>query len=285
MKHLIIVLLFFNFPFCLQAFFTGDSLNYLTSKDTIFITIGNYQEKIFEHRVAPKQTLYSLAKFYGLSLSEIYYYNPELEDSEIAVNQPIKIPIPNRAIKRYKDKDFLANKHVPVCYVVKPGDTMYGISKRVFEMPIDTILARNNLKSFTLSPGQVLKMGWMHIGGIPESYRKFRGHPAWKNNQSYRDRYLHERQIKQEYLERGIAHWQKESKIDSDFLALHRLAPINSIIAINNPMNNRTLYVKVIGRIPDAVYADNVIVVISPKAATLLGARDANFFVKMRYLK
>jgi LysM repeat protein len=284
MKHLIIAFLFL-FPIKLQAFFTGDSLNYLNFKDTIFITTGNYQEKIFEHQIAPRQTLYSLAKFYGLSLTEVYYYNPELEDAELAIGQAIKIPIPNMAIKRYKDQDFEADKHIPVCYKIKPGDTMYGISKRIFEMPIDTILARNNLTSFTVSPGQILKMGWMHIGGIPESYRKFRGHPLWKNNQAYRNQFFQGRQVKKEFLERGIAHWQKESKQQSEFLALHRKAPINSIIAINNPMNNRTLYAKVIGRIPDAVYENNVVVVLSPKAAMLLGARDANFFVKMRYLK
>ncbi len=284
MKRLIITSLLF-FSFYIQVFSTGDSINYLSIKDTIFIMTGNYQEKIFEHHIAAKQTLYSLAKFYGLSLTEIYYYNPELEDEEIAINQAIKIPIPNRAIKRYKDENFQANKHVPVCYKVKHGDTMYGISKRIFEMPIDTILARNNLASFTLSPGQILKMGWMHIDGIPESYRKFRGHPLWKNNQVYRNRYIQDRQVKKEYLERGIAHWQKESNMEGEFLALHRKAAINSIIAINNPMNNRTLYAKVIGRIPGAVYEDNVVVVLSPKSAMLLGARDANFFVKMRYLK
>ncbi len=284
MKHLIIILLF-SFPLCLQAFFTGDSLNYLSLKDTIFITTGNYQEKIFVHHIAAKQTLYSLSKFYGLSLAEVYYYNPELEDAEIAIDQAIKIPIPNRAIKRYKGDDFEGDKHIPVCYKVKVGDTMYGISKRVFEMPIDTILRRNNLTTFTISPGQILKMGWMNIEGIPESYRKFRGHPLWKNNKVYRDRYYQARQVKKEYLERGIGHWQKKSNQQGEFLALHRKAPINSIIAINNPMNNRTLYAKVIGRIPDAVYANNVVIVISPKAAMLLGARDANFFVKMRYLK
>jgi len=284
MKHLITTFLLI-FPFCLQAFFTGDSLNYLSLKDTIFITTGNYQEKIFEHHIAPKQTLYSLSKFYGLSLAEVYYYNPNLEDEEIAIGQGIKIPIPNMAIKRYKSQDFNPNKHVPVCYIVRHGDTMYGISKRVFEMPIDTILARNNLATFTISPGQILQLGWMQIDGIPEDYRKFRGHPLWKNNQVYRNRYVQDRQVKKEYLERGIARWQKESEQQGEFLALHRKAPINSIIAINNPMNNRTLYAKVIGRIPEAVYDDKVIVVLSPKDAMLLGARDANFFVKMRYLK
>jgi len=284
MKHFIITLLF-SFPLYLQAFFTGDSLNYLSLKDTIFITTGNYQEKIFEHHISRNQTLYSLAKFYGLSLAEVYYYNPDLEDAEISIDQAIKIPIPNRAIKRYKGTDFEDDKHIPVCYKVKTGDTMYGISKRVFETPIDTILARNNLTTSTISPGQISKMGWMNIEGIPESYRKFRGHPLWKNNKVYRNHYHQARQIKKEYLERGIAHWQKESNQQGEFLALHRKAPINSIIAINNPMNNRTLYVKVIGRIPNAVYENNVIVVISPKAALLLGGRDANFFIKMRYLK
>ncbi len=272
-------------PVCINAFTTGDSINYLSLKDTIFITIGNHQEKIFEHRVAPKQTLYSLARFYGLTFTELYFYNPELEASEIAIGQPIKIPIPNRAIIRYKDKDFKADEHIPVCYKVRHGDTMYGIAKRVFEMPIDTVLSRNNLNSFTLSPGQILEMGWMHVGGIPQNYRRSRGHTLLDSNRDYRNKYFQDRNIKKEYAQQGIAHWQKESTLQGEFLALHREAPINSIISINNPMNNRTLYAKVIGRIPEAVYADNVIVVITPKSAMLLGARDANFFTKLRYLK
>ena len=53
----------------------------------------HYQEKIFEHHISSKQTLYSLSKFYGLSLSEVYYYNPEFQGSySIKTVLPVLVP-------------------------------------------------------------------------------------------------------------------------------------------------------------------------------------------------
>jgi hypothetical protein len=49
-------------------------------------------------------------------------------------------------------------------------------------------------------------------------------------------------------------------------------------------MKNRTAYAKVIGRIPDRAYGDEIIVVLSPSVAKMLGARDPKFFVEIRYL-
>jgi len=49
-------------------------------------------------------------------------------------------------------------------------------------------------------------------------------------------------------------------------------------------MNDRIIYAKVIGRIPEA-YERNIEVVLSPEAARKLGARDPRFFVKTTYLK
>ena len=50
-------------------------------------------------------------------------------------------------------------------------------------------------------------------------------------------------------------------------------------------MNNRKVYAKVIGRIPENVYGSDVVVVISSKVANFLGAKDPRFFVRVRYLK
>jgi len=49
-------------------------------------------------------------------------------------------------------------------------------------------------------------------------------------------------------------------------------------------MSSRTLYAKVIGRIPEG-YERNIEVVLSPEAARKLGARDPRFFVKTKYSK
>lgn len=282
-KYLLVFTLLF--PFMLQADYTGDSLQYLTTKDTIFLELGPYQEKIFEHYIEPRQTLFSLAKFYGLRLEELYFHNPNLQENVISPGQMIRVPIPRKAIKRYRNPDFDRAKHIPVCYVIKKGDTMYNISKRVFEMPVDTIMIRNQLTDFTLSPGQVLQIGWMSLEGIPAHFRRNYTHPVWKRNQTLKYRYLRQKQTKTERLERGVAYWQKNTKSGNELYALHRYAPINSIIAVTNPMKNRTVYVKVIGKMPSSVYGDNVVVVLSSKAANMLGAKDARFFVKVKYLR
>jgi len=264
---------------------TGDSVQYLSIQDTIFLDIAAYQEKVFYHYIAPKQTLYSLSKFYGLSVDELYYYNPKLKGNSISIGQGIKIPIPNKSIIRYKYKNFNDDKHVPICYRIKKGDTMFNLAKRIFKMPIDTVMVRNDLESFTLSLGQTLQLGWMSIDGIPETNRKFRGHPIWKRNDAMRRKYNQHREVKKEHVQRGVAFWQKQQKEGSKLYALHRNAPINSIIAVTNPMKKRTVYVKVIGRMPESVYEDNVKVVVSSTAAKMLGAKDARFYVQVRYTK
>ena len=70
----------------------------------------------------------------------------------------------------------------------------------------------------------------------------------------------------------------------SDLYALHREAPVNSIISVTNPMTSRTAYVKVLGKIPD-FYEENVVIVLSPAVANMLGALDPNFFVQVQYFK
>ncbi|MEL6863291.1 MAG: LysM peptidoglycan-binding domain-containing protein [Bacteroidota bacterium] len=267
------------------AFCTGDSLRYLTPKDTIFLQLDLFQEKIFEHRLEKGQTLYSLARFYGLSMEELYYFNPEVQEQNIPIGQVLRIPIPNRSIIRYKGAEFEENKHIPICYIVKPGDSLYGISKRIFKMPIDSMANRNNMPSYELSIGQVLQIGWMNIDGIPSKYRKNRLSPQWRKSVQLRGTYTQQAGGKREFQEQGVAYWQKDGKQKTDLYALHRKAPLNSVIAISNPMKKRTVYAKVIGRIPESVYGDEVKVVISSRTAKLLGARDARFFVKLKYLR
>ncbi|MBK7870109.1 MAG: LysM peptidoglycan-binding domain-containing protein [Saprospiraceae bacterium] len=262
---------------------TGDSLSYLTPKDTIFLSVDEFGEKIFEHHIERKQTLFSLGKFYGLSVEELYYYNPGLKENVISVGQAIKVPIPNGAIIRYKQKGFDEKNHIPVIYVVKKGDTMFGVAKRFFRMEISEVMQRNSITTETLSVGQHLLMGWMSLEGIPAEYHDVGGSPMTRRNNAMRKIYFREQGKAKEKEHQGVAFWQKQSKEDSDFYALHRYAAVNSVIEVNNPMSKVTVYVKVIGKIPDTAYDNNVAVVLSPLAAKTLGARDPRFFVKVKY--
>lgn len=262
---------------------TGDSTRYLVPKDTIFLNVNETGEKLFEHKIERKQTLFSLAKFYGLSVEELYYYNAGLKEESISPGDKVLIPIPNRAIIRYKVQGFKAWKHVPVYYVVKKGDTMFRVAKTIFKMPVDTILLRNRLQSETVKIGQCLQIGWMNMDGIPEDYRQEVGSPLTRKNNALYKVYNREQGDRKVKEHQGVAYWQKNSKEDSDLYALHREAHRNSIIAVTNPMNKSVIYVKVIGKIPDTAYGNEVVVILSPLAAKALGAKDPRFFVKVKY--
>lgn len=267
----------------MKAKATGDSLHYLTPKDTIFLSIDNFGEKIFEHRIERKQTLFSLGQFYGLSVEELYWYNPGLKEGVVSVGHPIKIPLPNRAILRYRPKDYDPFKYVPIYYVVKKSDTMFSIAKRYFRMEISEIKERNHLSSETLRIGQKLHIGWMKIEAIPAAWQGDQENPLLRKSNALGKIYERERGKKKDMEHQGVAFWQKESKEDSDFYALHRHAAVNSIIRVVNPMSRIEIYVKVIGKIPDSAYGDDVVVVLSPIAAKALEARDPRFFVRVNY--
>ena len=265
--------------------FTGDSLRYLTPQDTIFLTTGLYGQKIFTHTMESNQTLYSLSRFYGLSLDELYFYNPKNEGGRYGVGSKIKIPIPNRSIIRYRPVNYIDPDYIPIYYVVQKGETMYHIARRLFKLPIDTIMDRNNLIEPILSVGHKLRIGWMSIKGVPKEFRGSRGrHPLWNKSLTYKRKYDAERGRKKEYARKGPAVYIEGTKSTSDLLVMHKYAPIGSIVQITNPLKRRTIYAKVVAKTPPT-YDINVEIVVSPRVGKMLGARDKKFYVKTRYLR
>ena len=264
---------------------SADSIQYLNRVDTIFLEIGVFKSKTFKHTIAPSQTLYSLAKFYGLTVDGLLQYNPEIEDNVVSIEQKINIPIPNKAIIRYKDEDFDHYGHVPIYYIVKPGDSLYGIAKRVFRMPVEIVKERNGLTSDIISIGQKLLVGWMSINGIPEEFQQARLTPDARRNLLIKQQFLTAKGGRKEYQQSGPAFWQKNSSMQAGNYALHNKARINSQIVVSNPMMGKKVLLTVIGRIPGAVYPSDVIVVVSPSIAKKLGAKDPRFFTKVKYYR
>lgn len=262
---------------------TGDSTKYLTAKDTLFVSLdGATGEKIFEHHIAAKQTLYSLARFYGLNEEELYPYNPNLKSNKLGIGQIVRVPIPNAAIRRFKTGDFKQWRFAPIVFVVKKGDNLFNISKRLFHMPIDSVAKWNKLPNPTVVPGQRLLVGWMSLDGVPDTMRSLR-----KSSAEMRSKLLEASFSRQKkaFDERGAAFWQTKGNSKTDLYCLHRTAKKGTIIAVTNTMTNRTAYAKVIGKMPQNVYGHETVVVVAPSVAKLLGAKDEKFFVKVRYVQ
>ena len=287
MKHITTIILML-FSISIFGSTRLDTVPYLTTQDSVFLSIDKANQKIIDHKLEEGQTMYSLAKFYGLELIELLYFNAALKDeNEIPLGTIVKIPIPNRAIKRYQTNNFDESKHARIFYEVKKGETLYHIAKRLFKMPVEDIQSRNNLVDFTLQPGQILHLGWISTDGVPLKIRSGKIlPPEWAESKWKARSYMQAKGIKRELGETGVAFWYRNSKNTTDQYALHHAAPIGSIIEITNPMNERTVHVKVTGRPSSKVYyGENVVIVLSHKTARMLGARDPRFYVKVKYLK
>lgn len=266
---------------------TGDSLHYLTAKDTVFLQSGNTYQKIFEHTFEEGQTLYSLAKFYGLRVKDLEGYNSFLKKRAVNVGDKIRIPIANRMIIRYQEDDFKAKNHVPVYYIVNSGETLYRIAKTYFRMDVEFLMFRNKLETPSLVVGQRLHIGWLSLDGFKsEEFEDYQfSNPLMQQNYQLRKQYLAEGGSRREREHRGLALRSGYGKMKKGFVALHSSAPMNSVIMVTNPSTKRSVYLKVVGRVPNYKKEDQrgAKVVVPNEIAKMLGVVNPRFFAIVKW--
>ena len=84
--------------------------------------------------------------------------------------------------------------------------------------------------------------------------------------------------------EKGIASWIDDNDINSSkYYALHRTAPSGTIIKVTNRMNNKSVFVKVVGVLPDTGDNSNLIIKLSKAGAMKLEVIDARFQAELDY--
>ncbi len=123
----------------------------------IYSTSQKVKGKILFHIVKRGETLYSIARKYGITVAMLKKLN-HLKSSLIRPGQILrirKIPPP------YKIEDpflkFLAESPFYKTHVVKKGENIYKIAKK-YGVSVIAIKTFNDLDSLRLSPGQVLKI-------------------------------------------------------------------------------------------------------------------------------
>lgn len=81
----------------------------------------------------------------------------------------------------------------------------------------------------------------------------------------------------------ATAYWNKNSSSKKGFYLLHKDLPVNTLIQISNPVTGESVLARVVGQIPDNIYAPEISVVVTTEVAQALGVIDQKFYVKIAY--
>jgi LysM repeat protein len=258
-------------------------------------------EKIYVlHKVEPKQTLFSILKKYGSSLTEYRNENLGAPDG-VNVGQVIRV-LYRRPLAATLSKSTTVQPAPPRpsaengFHVVGTKEGLYGVAIR-YGVTMAQIRRWNNLTSDVLSVGQVLVVSQaaadrsqgtqgvstptpssdpslpMPTPGpttTPSPPRPTEPKPADPDPAPAHPSTPNLKTVN----EKGIAEAIEVEDQTSKYLALHRTAPIGTMIAVKNETNGQTVYVKVIGHLPESAVSERVVIRLSPKAFERLRSSD-----------
>jgi LysM repeat protein len=268
-----------------------------------------------KHKVQPKETLFSISRMYSVSVDDIRLWN-NLKDNGISVGQELLVSkSPGVGVTETRPVAttpvVTSPSAMKTTHTVSPGETVYAIS-RMYSVSIDQLKAWNGLTANEIKVGQVLFVvqpvyqagnnnaspRTANAGAVPltttvgtasESTTvqvvKKQDAPPPQPTAGAPIKISENVLGTDEVHELGLAELIDGSESSRKYLALHRSAKAGSIIKIRNEFNNREVFVRVAGTLPDTGVNDKLVVKISKSAYDRLGAMDQKFRVEVTYYK
>ena len=216
-----------------------------------------------KHTVKRGETLYSISKNYGLKVNDLAKANPRIGKS-LKVGQQIVIPRSGTVAQ-------VSNIRTKTVSVPSTPDTPYRDEdnrKRISGTTAENITA-------TISNEQPVlkKMPDVAHETVLATSSNVSEYPAIFNNYSSNGYKLKKN--------RGAANYLADNTSGNPYLALYNGAETGTVIKVTNMMNKKTVYVKVIGKVPPVDASREVIIKLSHKAAIDLAAIDEKFLVEV----
>ena len=242
------------------------------------------------YKVENKQPLHSILKHFNLSLTEFKQINPEV-NIPINAGEIIFIPIhylddaTNALIAPAKPLEkVVAKKQEEIkptetgIHVVSAKQSLLTIAN-LYKVTMADIRKWNNLTSDVLKEGQRLLVEAPKNLVIDKSTllgsKNDKGVEELKSDTKESDGL-------KKTIETGIAELIEVPDNSGKYLALHKSAPIGTLVLVKNLANNQSIWVKVIGRLPNS--DGKLIIKLSPKAFERLNAVDKRIRAEISYL-
>lgn len=248
------------------------------------------------HKVAEKETLFSISRLYGVTIDELKQWN-NLGDNALALGQELMIKSTHTistTVIPPVDAQFKSQRTV---HTVAEKETLFSISRQ-YGISVQQIKEWNNLSGEDLKIGQSLfvaqPMYSSEEKGVKKPVETATPTPEIKQPEikilqpeeknpviTISESVTNKDEVKQS----GLAELIDGTEANRKYLALHRTAPVGTILKVRNEMNNREVFVRVIGKLPDTALTDKLIIKISKSAYDRLGAIDPRFRVEVTYYK
>lgn len=132
----------------------------ITSSKSMVKTATAKQEVVVYHEALPKETKYSIAKKYGITIAELEKKNPEIVNNlPVGYRLIVKGTAPkgenSQILKPVPPKELAVKSYVN--YEVKPKETLYGLSKKL-GLTQEELVSLNPSLSTGVTEGMILKV-------------------------------------------------------------------------------------------------------------------------------
>lgn len=257
------------------------------------------------HKVERGEGLYAIARRYNRSVDAIRKANPTVGDGltlgqiVLVPRDPENTPVKPEEPKKEDPKKAEPKKEEPkkedpknadmLKHTVKAGETLFSIS-RAYDVSVSDLRKINDLKSDNLVVGQELIIREGNKPPVHTENYGGREKPDPKKEEPKvevnvkNDNYEYN-SATGEVKETGLAVVAINESINHDrSFCLHPTAPTGTIIMVTNTQNNKSVFVRVVGKPLDT--EDRVVIKITQSAAKRIGLDDNDQApVRLNYAK
>ncbi|OGX89149.1 hypothetical protein BEN49_09660 [Hymenobacter coccineus] len=275
-------------------------------------------QRFVRHRVGAGETLSALSRYYHVSVAQLTAANPQVANG-LGIGQVVLVPRPLAAgaassavpVAGAAKTGGMAAVPASGRYTVARGETLFGIARR-FQLTPDDLIKLNNLpangrvrvgQQLLLEAPAVaaaapalaatpLKTPAPAVAPVPDKPAQVAtvtpASAVEKEIAKEVDRAAERAPTRAIELVGRVTDSGMAAGIDNNgtdkYLALHKTAPVGTIMQVKNSMNGQSVYVRVIGKLPDTGENNNILVRLSPRAVQKLGTTDQRFRVETSYV-
>lgn len=271
-----------------------------------------------KHVVAEKETLFSISRLYGVTVDDLKKWN-NLTDNALSLGQ--ELAIKNSTTVTTQSVNQLEIKSAKTIHTVAAKETMFSITRQ-YGITVEQLREWNGLQTDELKIGQSLFVSQpvnskQTTAAVTQPVTQMQTPPVTHQQTSVVENttttpvVTTEKQattpvvttttapvektntIKisesvsgtDEIRESGLAELIEGTDGNRKYLALHRTAPSGTILKVRNEMNNKEVFVRVMGKLPETAPNDKLVLKLSKSAYSQLGAIDSRFRVEVTYYK